>query len=125
MCKSLEEVADEMADDRLFDMLRGVQMKMIRYEGEKVSDRYITKQFTFQKPTIVTHIYQDGSRERVKYGYYESVVIDEENGHKIPSTITLAIPHIPVTEVKTLQGLRILFDEPPYFINYTADTMLV
>ena len=86
--------------------------------------RYRIKQFTFQKPTTVTHVYQDGSRERITYGYYESVVIDEENGHKIPSTITLAIPHIPVTEIKTLQGLRILFDEPPYFINYTADTML-
>ncbi len=82
------------------------------------STSHITKQFTFGKPTTVTVLFPNGERKRVKYGYYESIVIDEENGHKIPSTISLAIPHIPVTEVKTLHGLRILFDEPPYFINY-------
>lgn len=92
-------------------------VELVRKE-EDGNVRYRTKQFTFQKPTEVTHVYQDGSRERVRYGYYESVVIDEENGHKIPSTISLAIPHVPVTEIKTLQGLRILFDEPPYFTNY-------
>jgi hypothetical protein len=79
---------------------------------------YITKQYVFPRPTMVTVVYPDGATKRMVYGNYEGIVIDEENGHKIPSTITLAVPHIPVTEVKTLQGLRILFDEPPYFINY-------
>lgn len=91
----------------------------------KEDSMYRTRQFTFPRPTTVTHVYPDGTRERVRYGFNESVVIDEENGHKIPSTITLAIPHIPVTEVKTLQGLRILFDEPAYMVNYNESNMRV
>lgn len=87
--------------------------------------RYKIKQFVFQKVTDVTVIHPNGRSERLRFGKYEGVMICRENGHRIPSTITLATPHIPVNEVETFSGIRILFDEPPYFINYTAETMLV
>lgn len=94
-------------------------VELVRKEDEKVDDRYITKQFVFQKVTDVTAIYQDGSHERLRFGKYEAVMIQKQNGLKIPSTISLAVPTIPVMEVETVGGVKLIFDEPPYFINYS------
>ena len=47
MCKSPEEQADELADDRFRDMLRRVQM--IRYEDE---DDALTLPIDYRTPTL-------------------------------------------------------------------------
>lgn len=80
---------------------------------------YITKQLVFDKVTDVTAIHVDGCTERLRFGKYEAVMICKQNGLRIPSTISLAIPSIPVMEVETVGGVKLIFDEPPYFINYS------
>ena len=79
------------------------------------------KQLTFPRPTIVTKIYPDGQEERIRYGYYESVMICKENGCSIAETVTLDPPTYPVIEVTCQDGSRLLFDKPWYFMAEALD----
>lgn len=76
-----------------------------------------TKQLTFPYPTICTHVYPDGTTERVKYGYFESIQIVSENGHNVNRTITLEMPTHLVLYVIKSDGTKVIFDKPWYMIN--------
>lgn len=77
----------------------------------------MARQFTFSKPTKVTHLYPDGRTERMTYGYFESVMITHENDLPVGRTVTLAMPTVPVVSLTCENGTKVLFDDPPYFIN--------
>lgn len=75
------------------------------------------KQITFQAPMTCTHVYQDGSKERVRYGQYESILITHENGLVAGGNRTLAVPYYYVEEVTKIDGTVVVFDKPFYLIN--------
>lgn len=78
------------------------------------------KQVVFPRPTTCTHVYADGSEERVRYGQYEGIKIISENGWPIQrlSKVFLNVP-IPywVSEVVKEDGTKVIFDEPFYCIE--------
>lgn len=59
----------------------------------------------------------DGREERVRYGYYESVLISHENGHPVNRCRILVVPHHPVHHVRRYDGVKIVFDAPLYCIE--------
>lgn len=75
------------------------------------------KQLTFPEPTTVTRKNVDGTEEKIRYGYYESVLIVKENNRPVTATITLEVSPKPVTEVECLDGSKLFFDPPFYTIS--------
>jgi hypothetical protein len=75
------------------------------------------KQLTFPCPMTCTHIYTDGSEERVRYGQYEGIQIIEENGWDTSRTKILIVPCYLVSEVTKEDGTKVIFDEPWYAIE--------
>lgn len=82
----------------------------------------MSKQLVFPWPMNVTKIYPDGRRERLRYGKYEAVMIDSENGHPVDRCKKiLTPPRSPVTEVECADKTRLVFDEPFYLTNEPND----
>lgn len=76
-----------------------------------------TLQYTFPRPTTVTHEYPDGRTERVRYGHFESVMYTHINDRILEQTVTLAVPYIPVTCITCENGTKIIFDQTPFYTN--------
>lgn len=77
---------------------------------EMMSDTQ-TRQFTFPRPMICTHIYPDGREEQVKYGHFESILIVAENGWEVYRTKILTPPQYLVTELTKVDGTKVVSDE--------------
>ena len=75
-----------------------------------------SKQLTFPAVTHATRVI-NGEADHVIIGQYEAVMIVKENGHEVGGTITCAIPTYEVTDVECVDGTRLYFDEPFYYIN--------
>lgn len=80
----------------------------------------MSKQLTFPHPTTVTKIHPNGTKERLRYGQYEAVIITKENGHPTDRLKILIPPTHPVTEVECEDGARLIFDKPFYNIELAA-----
>lgn len=76
----------------------------------------MSKQLTFPYPVEVTRIY-DGRQERLRYGYFEAVMIVKENGYPVDRCKKLIPPRHPVTEVECEDGSKLVFDKPFYYIE--------
>ena len=72
----------------------------------------MSKQITFGKPIECTHLYPDGTQERVRYGHFESILIVKENGWDALRTKILGMPRYCVEEVELVNGTKIIFDKP-------------
>ena len=70
------------------------------------------KQIVFPCPMTCTHIYPDGTEEKVKYGQYESMLVVSENCWPVNRTVLLVVPSFYVTEVLKKDGTRVVFEEP-------------
>lgn len=71
-----------------------------------------SKQITFCEPTVCTHIFPDGTMGKVRYGYYESIMIVKENGWPVDRCVVLTMPTYLVQEVIKENGTKVVFDSP-------------
>jgi hypothetical protein len=77
----------------------------------------MAKQLTFPRVMTCNHVYPDGREEKIRYGKYECIMIDSENGWPVYRTVILIAPNYLVTEVMKTDGTKVVFDEPWYLIE--------
>lgn len=75
------------------------------------------RQLTFPRPMNCTHVYSDGTQERVRYGYFEAIQIIKMNGWDVDQLYNETVPAVVmpmyyIEEVTKADGTKVIFDEP-------------